>query len=190
MGYSAVSVAAIIFYLDYIKKVDFHDIKLITTVAVIVYFFLNGVLQLWLWLGDNGEVFLGARGEEGHEQRLRICSLPPPRKYEPIYHIVIYTGTFENMGNEKEVSTPLTNFFTSDGYFVHSEFEKFLRREIPLLDSTGDSDKALSGPNHNALQPLQDEDVGETIVVKGKTEESDGTTDTPRKRGRPRKSHA
>ena len=103
----------------------------------------------------------------------------------------------------KEVSTPFTNFFSSDGYFVAEEFETWLRREIPVLEKppgvTGrvenvtaqgaDLLKSQSGQDSdgNATGSTISSQRGDTIVLGGGSGSGSAAAPSPKKRGRPRK---
>ena len=58
MGYTAVVIAAATFALDY--KLGFEATKYYTTIAVAIYFLLNGAYTFWIWQVEKGLVFMGA----------------------------------------------------------------------------------------------------------------------------------
>ena len=59
IGYAAVSIAGVTFYLDY--KLGWDKTKDLTLWAVIAYFLLNGALTYWIWGIEKGKVFSGER---------------------------------------------------------------------------------------------------------------------------------
>ena len=60
LGYSAVVIAAVTFYLDY--TLGWDETKEYTFWAVIAYFILNGALTLWIWFAEKGKIFNGSLG--------------------------------------------------------------------------------------------------------------------------------
>lgn len=139
MGYAAVLLALYIFYLDYYLKVPWREHKTITAWCCLGYGILNVVMYGWSWFGgDAGLVFEGRR-EGKRRAGLRVYSLPPHRKYEPVYRMVVYQavggGTEEK---KKEVTVPFTSFFQGDGTFVSGEFERWFKGQVPeLLTESG-----------------------------------------------------
>jgi len=128
-----VAIAVYLFYLDYVKKVEFVNIKSLTTYAVVAYFILNSALTLWTWFGEKGEVFAGSRFAKGKTTSLKVRSLAPKRKYDPVYRIVATWEAFGDETKEVEKTVPFTRFFTEDGVFAHAEFEAWLREELPII---------------------------------------------------------
>jgi hypothetical protein len=59
LGYSAVTLAGVAFYIDY--KYGWEATLPWILPAVVVYFALNGALTLWIWLVEAGQVFEGTR---------------------------------------------------------------------------------------------------------------------------------
>lgn len=57
LGYSAFLIAAACFLWDY--KFGFDSTKYYTAAAVAVYMVLNTALTLWIWLKENGIVYVG-----------------------------------------------------------------------------------------------------------------------------------
>lgn len=57
LGYSAVAIAGITFYFDYMHGWD--KTKVGTLWAVIAYFILNGALTYWIWGVEKGKIFTG-----------------------------------------------------------------------------------------------------------------------------------
>lgn len=69
LGFSAVSIAAATFFLDY--RFGWDKTKAGTLWAVIAYFVLNGALTLWLWLVERGCVY------SGELNGTQVSSFPP-----------------------------------------------------------------------------------------------------------------
>lgn len=57
LGYTAVTIAAILFYADW--KLGWDATKAATFWAVIAYFTINSVLTVWIWLIEKGKVYNG-----------------------------------------------------------------------------------------------------------------------------------
>lgn len=138
-------------------KQDFADTKRFTTLAVIVYFVLNGGLTLWIWLGERGLIFEGVRTGK-HETSLEIRSLPPHRKFDPTYRISVAWRDGGGKRIEKEITVSFTRFFTGDGTFAPAEYEAWLRKEIPLFQDEEETAKLAAAPKQiaaaNATQPV------------------------------------
>lgn len=213
IGYAAVAIALYIFYLDYILKIKFQDVKGVTTLAVVAYFILNGSLTLWQWFGERGLIFSGTRTEDSSTLTLKLHSHAPHRKYEPTYRLTAsWTVVGGSAAAEKsgtlEVKAPFTNFFASDGHFVPEQFENWLRKAVP---ATAGSIKSIGKvveiepDDASSIVESTEQDVdgnlkvrgtgqvissqrGDTIVLGGASSSADAVTPSPRKRGRPRKS--
>lgn len=64
---------------------------------------------------------------------LRIRSLAPHRKYDPVYRVVAAWSLAEGGEKVVEKTVPFTRFFAEDGVFVHAEFETWLCQELPVI---------------------------------------------------------
>ena len=139
---------------------------------------LNGALTAWIWLGEKGIVFSGARKEKstGQTSSLQLYSRPPHRKYEPIYRLeVIWTYGAAEKPKTIEVTAPFTKFFAADGYFVPAAFEIWLREAIPGLGdpaaATGIQkvEGGSKAPEQPKAQPtsvaVQDEEDDDVVLV-------------------------
>ena len=71
LGYSAVVIAAVTFYGDYMLGWD--KTKGLTLWAVIAYFILNGALTYWVSSIEKGKIFTG----EINETMVRTSPIPP-----------------------------------------------------------------------------------------------------------------
>ena len=74
LGYTAVAIAAITFALDY--KYGFEATKAFTTLAVVIYFLLNGAFTWWIWQVEKSMIYVGAwkgrKVSSRHTARLRL----------------------------------------------------------------------------------------------------------------------
>lgn len=61
LGYSAVTIAAVAFGIDYYK--GWEATKPWITQAVIVYFAINFALSVWIWAVERRQIFKGQRGK-------------------------------------------------------------------------------------------------------------------------------
>ena len=61
LGYTAVIIAAATFYFDY--RLGWEKTKSYTFWAVVVYFFLNSALTLWIWGIEKGKIYNGSQGD-------------------------------------------------------------------------------------------------------------------------------
>lgn len=60
LGYSAVAIAGVTFYLD--RQLGWEATEALwVKVAVVAYFTLNSILTYWIWAVEAGEVFKGSR---------------------------------------------------------------------------------------------------------------------------------
>ncbi|EER29731.1 hypothetical protein CPC735_074130 [Coccidioides posadasii C735 delta SOWgp] len=126
LGYGAVSIAAVSFYIDYTK--GWEATKPWILPAVIAYFVLNLALTLWIWGVEGGQIFEGSGDEI---ERLRICS--STKKHAPLYHLHIHhTSSLGNMPQEKTAVAPFTQWFSGDGTFHCEAFRQWLAAEIGI----------------------------------------------------------
>lgn len=149
LGYTAVALALYIFYLDYYLKVSWTDHKVVTAWVVLAYAILNAAMTGWTWSMERGIVFEGTRSSKD-TTNLRMYSLPPHRKYEPTYRLVV-EWTKNGVPGRKELVTPFTLFYQGDGTFVSGEFERWLKGQLPEV-FPGNADG-------NAKQELEEGDV-------------------------------
>lgn len=94
-------------------------------------------------------------------------------KYTPVYNVTV---TYQKAGGKEEkkkISSRFARWFDHDGFFVAKPFQQWLATEIPAV---GQADPANAG---QAKLEGADED--------GEAGLTDSTTQSPRKRGRPRK---
>jgi len=148
-----------------VQKVEFVAIKSLTAYAVVAYFTLNGALTLWTWFGDKGEVFAGSRFARGKTTALRVRSLAPHRKYDPVYRIVAtWDGAADGEMVEVERTVPFTRFFAEDGVFVHAEFEAWLRRELSVVGGPAAAVTTTEQPAFLAQVPQEGVAVKEGLV--------------------------
>ncbi|KAI5196974.1 hypothetical protein AUEXF2481DRAFT_29165 [Aureobasidium subglaciale EXF-2481] len=151
LGYTAVIIAAATFALDY--KYGFEATKAFTTVAVVLYFLLNGVFTFWIWQVEKGMVYVGAwkgRKVSRRKSPLQILRLKLTRnkisistradKFDPTYKLsVTYSPSalITIPPVDKEISAPFMQWFTADGFFAPAPFQQWLASNI---DMVGDAD--------------------------------------------------
>lgn len=197
LGYVAVVIALYIFYLDYILKKDWKETKWIVWIGVPIYFALSSALTLFQWFVEKGVIFEGTRSEPGGSTTaLRVASNAPSSKYDPVYNVTVSWTVSGGAGKSGSLSltTPMTKFFTSDGFFSPSDFEAWLKHEIPVVAMPAQQlgkTTVVEAKEAELLDEGDAEDVdaagqviqsqrGDTIVLSSST--------SPKKRGRPRKS--
>ncbi|WEW58422.1 signal peptidase complex subunit spc2 [Emydomyces testavorans] len=124
LGYGAVSIAAVSFYIDYTK--GWQATKPWILPAVIAYFVMNLALTIWIWGIEAGQVFEGSKiGGE----RLRLCS--SAKKYSPLYNLrILRTSALGETLQEKNIAAPFTQWFSADGVFQREAFKQWLAGEI------------------------------------------------------------
>ncbi|KAK7531070.1 microsomal signal peptidase 25 kDa subunit-domain-containing protein [Phyllosticta citricarpa] len=132
LGYTAVTVAGLLFYFDW--KLGWDATKAWTGPAVAAYFVLNGAFMYWMYIVEKGLVYAG----EKDGQKIRISSRV--EKHIPIYHLTIRYTTSRKPASARgelwqqiELSAPFTRWFTADGFFVTKPFQQFLASEIPIV---------------------------------------------------------
>lgn len=77
-------------------------------------------------------MFAGAR-KDGTS--LKVYSLSPHRKYDPVYRLLLDWTEKGGSAKSKEVSVEFTKFFSQDGLFVPNRFEGWLKEAVPVLAS-------------------------------------------------------
>ncbi|PCG98492.1 Signal peptidase complex subunit 2 [Penicillium occitanis (nom. inval.)] len=128
LGYTAVAIAGVTFYLD--RQLGWEATEAVWVKwAVGVYFLLNTLLQYWIWAVEAGEVFRGVR-RDGNA--LTIQSLT--KKHSPIYKIKIqYASPTGKIYQRKEIESPFTAWFSANGTFHPEPFRAWLAKEIDVL---------------------------------------------------------
>ena len=71
LGYSAVAIAGVTFYVD--RKLNWAALDAWVAGAVIAYFILNTALTYWIWGVEAGQVFSGTR-DGGEKVRFPLLS--------------------------------------------------------------------------------------------------------------------
>ncbi|GAD94218.1 signal peptidase complex component, putative [Paecilomyces variotii No. 5] len=159
LGYSAVAIAAGIFYVD--RKLGWESTNAPWVLpAVVVYFALNSILTYWVWGVEAGEVFRGKRktgekvwfevlfmipieidhggsgeiGTANSELALQITVRSSAKKHSPLYKLnVKYTSPEGRVLQQKDIETSFTVWFSSDGVFHPEPFRQWLAKEIEVL---------------------------------------------------------
>jgi Microsomal signal peptidase 25 kDa subunit (SPC25) len=126
-----------------------------------VYFVLNGLLTAWVWLGESGLIFDGARG--GGDS-LRVWALTEKEKWTPGFGVKAqWTGEMGEGG--KEVRGKFTEWFDEKGFMVEGKLREWLVGALPVLKGT-----------------VGKRDGGEKEAL-GDLGQIDGGVDTPAKAG-------
>ncbi|KAK2758717.1 hypothetical protein FQN54_003407 [Arachnomyces sp. PD_36] len=127
LGYSAVAIAGVTFYID--RKLGWVATDGWVMGAVIAYFILNTALTYWIWGVEAGQVFSGTR--DGGE-KLTISS--SSKKYSPLYTLDIkYVNAQGKPIQEKKIETSFTRWFSADGIFHPEPLRQWLASEIEVL---------------------------------------------------------
>jgi len=143
IGYTAVVIAAVTFFLDY--KYGWDATKLFTLCAVALYFALNGLMTYWILVIERRTIFVGRRGD------IDISIASGSTKNSPIYKLRAKWFKLElplGEWKEVEIEAPFTKWFTADGYFVAKPFQQWLSSEVPPIgvaqrEKTGDGQATL-----------------------------------------------
>ncbi|KAF1986189.1 putative signal peptidase complex component [Aulographum hederae CBS 113979] len=127
LGYSAVLLAAALFYFDYTS--GWATTAPYTLPAVLVYFALNGAYTAWIFIVERGAVFEGV-GPQGERVVVRSRS----RKNEGVYFLKIeITGAAGKGMKEIDVEAPFTRWFTRDGQIVPKPFQQWLASSVDVV---------------------------------------------------------
>lgn len=140
LGYTAVLISAATFAADY--KYGFEATKTLTTVAVILYFLLNGAFTYWIWGVEKGVVFSGSV-KSGGGKKFSIASRTD--KFTPIYKL----GVWVEGEGEKQVEAEFMRWFTEDGVFEAKPFQSWLAGSVPVI---GEADPKNAGASAGETQ--------------------------------------
>ncbi|KAK2741908.1 hypothetical protein FQN57_005467 [Myotisia sp. PD_48] len=137
LGYSAVSIAGVSFYIDYMK--GWEATQPWIKYAVIAYFTLNVIFTIWTWFVEGGQIFEGttSRGDKLHIS----TSI---KKFSPLYSVQFrHTSPSGEIVQDKSIKAPLTKWFSADGMIQFEPFEAWLQSEIDIVAqaATGESNK-------------------------------------------------
>ena len=99
LGYSAVTLAGISFYID--RKFGWEATQSWILSAVVVYFTLNLALTIWIWAVEDGQVFEGTRvgGDKVRNRAFLDCQSAVKIEYAPklrrrIIHFCVSVSPF------------------------------------------------------------------------------------------------
>ncbi|OKL58681.1 hypothetical protein UA08_06107 [Talaromyces atroroseus] len=129
VGYSAVLIAGVTFYLD--RQLGWEATEALwVKVAVAAYFVLNTFLTYWIWAVEAGEVFKGSR-KTGETITIQSYT----KKNNPVYKLKVrYTASdTKKVLQEKEIQASFTHWFSENGTFHPEPFRAWLAREIDIL---------------------------------------------------------
>ena len=156
LGYTAVIVSAITFYLDWTQ--GFEATKTLTTAAVIIYFALNGAFTYWIWGVEKGVVFTGSwKGRN-------ITLTSRTEKFTPIYKLAVTYDKADGKKEEVQVEALFMLWFTEDGAFAAKPFQQWLAGSVALI---GEADPKNATKSDN----------GGVGLVKTQTVHSQGVKD-------------
>ena len=135
-------------------------------------------------------MFEGTRSEKsGGTTTLQIRTHPPHQKYEPSYRVTAEWTDGTGKETKIETTVPFMGFFTADGYFVPSAFERWLRGQIVIIDGGKTASHSAAVDAEQMVDAAEDDDV----IVVGKEDDLQNSTasiasgaETPsgKKRGR------
>lgn len=152
LGYTAVLIAAVLFYADY--KLGWAATKAYTGPACVAYFVLNGALTYWIWAVEAGTVFVGIREGGQKVQHKQHCSIAhsclcsvlltqhylqltlksSTQKYKPIYKLkVTYEAPSGKRWEDKEMQGSFTQWFNTHGYLQKKELYAWLAGNIEVI---------------------------------------------------------
>lgn len=133
LGYVAVSIAAVSFYVDYAK--GWEATKQWILPAVIAYFILNVALTMWIWTVEAGQVFEGTR-HSGERVRLRQSS-----RY---LHELILFRSYVSVLRRRSTLLYTPSLF----YILHRPGKSYERTPLQRRSRDGFLEMACSGANH------------------------------------------
>jgi hypothetical protein len=127
IGYVAVTIAGALFYADW--KLGWDVTRAWTLPAVAAYMVLNGAFTYWLFRVEKGTVYVGTKNGVTLE-----ISTSSSTTDGPTYSVIAKTRASSSAPwTVTKLSSPLSNWFSADGYFVAKPFQRFLARGIPIV---------------------------------------------------------
>lgn len=145
-------IAAATFYFDY--TFGFDKTKQYTTVAVIVYFAINGFLTFWIWAVEKGNVYQGTHKRTG----ARVSFTSNTEKHAPIYELQIsYFAPKSKLEQKYTVTAPFMRWFTGDGHFEKEPFRQWVATEVTAV---GEADPTTVRAARNKGEKVDVRDMG------------------------------
>ncbi|KAK5710371.1 signal peptidase complex subunit spc2, partial [Elasticomyces elasticus] len=124
VGFPAVALAGFTFYADRYLGWEATQSPWIIA-SVVVYFLLNSVFTVWVWLIEGGEVFSGRRSN-GEVVSIRSSSKKHTAQYK--LRVGLKSAKGEVL-EDKEIESSFTKWFSADGVFQKEPFRQWLAKE-------------------------------------------------------------
>ncbi|KAK5117606.1 hypothetical protein LTR62_005028 [Meristemomyces frigidus] len=135
IGYASVIIAIAAFAADY--KLQWEQTKTWMPVAVVAYALLNGAFTYWIWAVEKGIVFEGTRAGG------KLAIVSKTNKHDPTYYLTVtVTPAGSSSPSTWHIKSPLTTWFTADGFFVARPFQQWLASSVEMI---GDADLKNAG---------------------------------------------
>ncbi|POS85498.1 hypothetical protein EPUL_002127 [Erysiphe pulchra] len=128
LGYAAISISAVTFFWDY--KFGFDSTKVYTSIAVLLYTIINGILTYWMTFFEKDIIYVGTNPQG---DKVQISS--KITKNVPIYHLTIttYLKSQPLKPQTQNLKKPFNEWFNKAGYFVPLSFQQMLASNVPLI---------------------------------------------------------
>jgi signal peptidase complex subunit 2 len=126
LGYTAFAICAATFYWDY--RLGFESTKLYTTIAVILYSLINGLLTFWIWAVEKGAVYMGTSPSG---EKIQISS--STKKHAPKYRLLVKTTSKDGKVKEQKIERSFTEWFDAAGHFVTTPFQQMFASNVEVI---------------------------------------------------------
>jgi hypothetical protein len=163
LGYSAVILAGLLFYLD--NRHGWDATKPYTLPACAAYFLLNGALTAYVYFVERGCV---CEGQRKGGQMLKIWSRG--KKHSPEYEIEVkYQAKGGTVWEEKVVKGVFMQWFSKEGYLQRKEFAGWLAGSVDVIGQAEKERMRLEGKSLEA----KEEGKSEVLLTGGTGEDVD-----------------
>lgn len=202
LGYFAVTIAGALFYADW--KLGWDATKVYTGPACLAYFVLNGALTYWIWAVESGKVYVGVR-EGGQKVFFPFTRARPSRpvltyvvklsltssvtKHVPVYKLKIrYEApqTHKRWVDDETIEGNFTDWFTLQGQLDRKALRRWLAGKIEVV-GTADPAAKREWDEEIEADRVDEEVVSHGAMMSGAVAGTP-TSESAKKRGRPRKS--
>lgn len=126
LGYTAFAICAATFYWDY--KLGFESTKLYTTIAVVLYSLINGILTFWIWGVEKGATYVGT-SPTGETIQISTSTT----KHVPRYKLVVKTTDKNGKVKEQKIERSFTEWFDAAGHFVAKPFQQMFASNVEVI---------------------------------------------------------
>lgn len=128
LGYAGISISAITFFWDY--KFGFDSTKVYTSIAVLLYTIINGILTYWMTFIEKDIIYIGTNPKG---DKIQISS--KTTKHVPIYNLTIttYPKGQPQKPQSQTLNKSFNEWFNKAGYFVPLSFQQMLASNVPLI---------------------------------------------------------